>query len=445
MGRITRREFVRKSVGVAALASLGAGGLAGCAGSQQGSANKTQGPVTIEYWHINTEAFGGPAVKDLVSSFQKSNPGITVRERFHPNAYTGLLENLQTSLASKTPPDVAQIGYNYLNYVTSNFPFTPTEELAKNAGDSSFFTNFPDNLLQLGQVNGKQVGMPYALSNIVTYYNADMLKQAGVNPNSPPRTWEEWRQVAPNIKEKTGKPGIYLQVLDDNWSTQAMIESNGGKLLDCQGGEWKAAFNQPEAVKAIQFWADLIKDGLALNLLWTQGAQAFLSGEVATNITTIAQRANLQKQAKFDLRATTFPRFGTQQPKLPAGGNNLFVFSQDSAKQRAAWEFIKFLESPEGLTVWTKGTGYLPPRKGVADDPKYLGGFMKENPIEAVAVEQVPMVIPWRSFPGPNGLQASKTLFSALQEALGGQSSADKALRGAADKVNQLISGQKCP
>lgn len=438
---ITRREFICRSARIAALAGLGVGGLAGCGGGEQSGEG---GPVEIEYWHINTENFGGPAVRDLVARFQEQNPNITVTERFHENAYTGLLENLQTALASNTPPDVAQIGYLYLDYVANNLPFVPTQELNSNYGEEDFFGNFPDNLLLLGQVNGEQIGMPYSISNILTYYNADMLANAGVDPENPPQTWEEWRTAAEAIRERTGKPGIYIQILDDNWSTEAMMESNGGQLLGCQAGGAEAAFDEPAAVEAVQFWADLIEDDLALNVLMNDGEQAFLSEEVATFFTTIGKRGNLQSQASFDLRGAPFPRFGNRQPTLPAGGNNLFVFSQDEAKQRAAWEFIRFLESPEGITTWTKETGYLPPREGVAEDPDYLGEFIEENQIQAVAVEQIPFVEQWQSFPGPNGLEASKTIFSATQEVLGGESSAEEAMSRAADEVNEMIEGQPC-
>lgn len=439
---ISRREFIRRSAGVTALAGLGLGGLAGCGGGQDSS--ESQGPVEIEYWHINTEAFGGPTVKELVARFQELNPDITVTERFQPDSYTGLLENLQTSLASNQPPDVAQIGYLYLNYVTSNFPYVSTQELVQNYGKDGFYDGIPENILGLGQVDGEQAGMPYSVSNPVMYYNADMLSQVGLDPDAPPQTWEEWREAARRVSDRLDKHGIWIYTQPDNWGTEAMIRSNGGQLLGCEGGNAVAAFGEPEAVEAVGFWGSMVDEGAALNAINDAGEQAFLSQNVAAAITTIANRGTFQEQASFDLRGTTFPSFGGREPQLPAGGNNLFVFSQDEAKQRAALKFIEFLTSPEALTAWTKGLGYIPIREGVAEDPQYLGDFIEENPIEAVAIEQVPLVAPWTSFPGPNGLQASETLFSATQEVLGGESSAEEALQSAATEVNEMIEGQQC-
>lgn len=438
-GGITRKEFLCRSAGIAALAGLGVGNLVGCSGGE------SQGNTEIQYWHINTESFGGPTVRDLVARFQELNPAITVTERFQNGSYTGLLENLQTSLASDQPPDVAQIGYLYLNYVTENFPYVSVEELVQDHGDESLYDGIPENVLKLGQVDGEQVGMPYSVSNPVMYYNADMFSQAELDPDNPPQTWEEWREAASRINDRLDKQGIWIYTLDDNWGTQAMIESNGGRMLGCAGGEAAAVFDGAEATEAMQFWADSIQEGVFLNTLYDQGTQAFLSQGVAAIVDTIADRGNFEDQASFDLRATSFPSFGSREPRLPAGGNNLFVFSQDDAKREAALRFIEFLTSPESLTTWTKGLGYIPIREGMADDPQYLGDFIRKNPIERVAVDQTPLVVPWASFPGPDGLKAaSQTLFSATQEVLGGKRSAEDGLSRAADEVNRSLRGQRC-
>lgn len=402
--------------------------------------------VTIQYWHINTESFGLPAVRELIAEFQKRNPTIRVEERFQPNAYTGLLQNLQAALAAGNPPDVAQIGYLYLNYVAENFPFVPLTELQRKFGGD--FSRFPANVMALGQVGGVQLGMPYSLSNIVTYYNADLFRKAGLNPDRPPQTWAEWRAAARQLKERAGKPiyPIYIQLLDDNWSLEALIASNGGSLLTCQNGFAAPGFASREAVEALQFWADLVKEGLALNALWNQGEQAFLAGEVAAYMTTIAKRAGLQagSRGKFELRGTKFPRFGSKPTRLPAGGNVLVVFAKDPAKQEAAWKFIRFLTSEEGFTIWTKGTGYVPLLPHLADDPRYLKDFIAQNPIQRVGIEQLPNTYRWTSFPGANGLAASQALFKATQRALSGQVSAQVALSEAAQEVSRLIQGEKC-
>ncbi len=399
--------------------------------------------VTIQYWNINTESFGAPAVRALIHRFEQLHPNIKVESRFSQNAYTGLLQNIQTAIAAGNPPDVAQVGYLYVNYVAQNLPFIPINRLIKKYGGAATLGRIPASLLQLGQSGGVQLGVPYSLSNIIVFYNADLFRKAGLDPNNPPKTWAEWEHAAEVIKQKTGKP-IYIQLLDDNWSTQAMIESHGGQLLACHNGYYRAAFNSPEAVQAVQFWAGLVKRGLALNALFAQGGQEFLSGQAATDMTTVALRANFQHEAKFDLRATTFPSFGNTPTRLPSGGNVLVVFAKNPKKQEASWKFVQFLVSAEGFTLWTEGTGYLPLIPGLEKDPRYLKTFITQNPIEQVGIDQVPSVVPWVSFPGPNGLAASQALFKATQQALSGQMSAKRALSAAARQVDNLIQGERC-
>lgn len=440
----TRREVVQWGLASAAAGASAAVVKGSALGHESRMALSRQEQITIEYWHINIETFGLPAVQEIVKRFQEQNPNIVVNEQFQTNQYAELLERVQTAMVGGNPPDVAQIGYTYLDYTANNFNYTSTEELVSEYGDEEFMANFPDNILELGQVDGKQVGMPYALSTIVTYYNADLLREAGVNPDNPPTTWDEWREAARAIYAVSGNPPIYIQLVEDNWSTQGLIESNGGEIISCEDGQVKAVFDQPQSVEAIQFWADLADEGLALVANNDQGYQAFASGNAAAYVTTIARRSGLEEQTSFDLRAAPFPSFGDKPRQLPAGGNCLFVFAQDEAKRQAAWEFIKFCESPEALTIWVEGTGYLPPRDDVADDPEYLGTFMDDNPIQQVGVDQLSLVVPWRSFPGPNGFQASKTLADAVEAALGGQQTAEDALGNAAQEANSLLEGEEC-
>jgi len=438
---ITRREFVRRSFGMATLAGLGAGGLAACGGAEEAAtrSGSSNGPVEIEYWHINTETFGGPAVKELVRRFNEQNPDVRVRDRFH-DGYTALLENLQTSVASNNPPDVSQVGYNYLNYVAGNFPIVPVEELAGEYGEDGLFEGFPENILELGRVEGGQAGMPYGLSVLVVYYNADILTRAGLDPGDAPRDWAGWEEAARAVREETGDAAVnFQQFPGDNFVIQAMIESNGGRMLGCEGGQAAATFDGPEGVEAMGFWADLVERDLALNVQTEQSEQAFLSGNVATLIVSIASRASLEDQASFDLRGAPFPSFGGKERRLPSGGNNLFVFSPDDAKREAAWRFLRFLESSEALNTWVEETGYLSPREGLAED------FTRRNPIQAVAAEQLPIVVPWVSFPGREGLQASQIMYDATQAILGGQTEVEEGLNGATEEVNGLIEGEPCP
>jgi multiple sugar transport system substrate-binding protein len=422
--------------------------LAGCgngtnnAAATSSNTSTASDPVKIEYWHINSQDFGGDGVKQLVKTFNDSHKDIQVEEKFQPGNYPGLLQKAQAAISGGTPPDVAQIGYNFITYVSENVPYTPVEEVAKlDKTDPNFIqNNMLPNALELAKTkNGKLAGLPYAVSNPVMYFNADLLKQAGWDPNNPPKTWDEVQKLSVMVKEKTGNYGLYIQEPPDNWAQYAMAKSNGGQWLTMQDGKPKAVFDDPKVIQVYQMMGDMAKGKLLLHAKQDEGLQAFSSGKVAMAITTIGKRANLQSQSKFDLRSTLFPTFGDQKRTVAAGGNALFIFSKDPKKQAAAWEFIKFMESPESLALWTKETGYVPPRKGVAEDPNGLKPFLDQNPLMKPALQQMNEVIPWVNFPGSNGLQAEQVLLEVRDQVLSGQTDAATALKNAAEKVNKLL------
>lgn len=438
-GRLTRREFIRRGAGAAVVAGFGMGGLAACGGEERGgTGGASQEPVTIEYWHINNETLGGPALQELVGRFNERGGSVTVRERFHgEESTTSLLEDLQTSLAAgNEPPDVAQIGYDQLNYVANNFEFVPAEELAQRYGPDDYFSAFPNNLLKLGQADGRQVGVPYGLSEPILFCNADLLLEAGLDPGDLPRTWDSWKGALRTAREGLGRAGMCFRTTPGQvYWTQAIVGSAGGTMLGCQDGQAVASFDGADAVGAMGSWAELFEEELALYLIVEQAEQAFVGGEAAVIATYSSLLEGLREQSDFEFRSVPFPRFGDRPPVLPGAGADLFVFSKDEARQEAAWEWVRFLLSPENLQLYTEATGFLPTRDGVE---------VPEDPVRRVPVDQLPYVEPWFSFPGPNGLQAAQELYDAQEAIAKGQTEPREAMERAAADVDGLIEGQPC-
>lgn len=437
------RTISRRAV-LAGSAAMAAGTTLGSKRSRSFAAPAVlQGQTEITYWHINSDTFGGPATEEIVANFEAANPDVKVTQLFQQNSYTGLLENLQASLVAGNAPDVAQIGYLFLDYVYNNLPYVGLDTLVEKYDAQAFIDGFIPNILELASTRGIMMGTPFAVSAPMTYYNADLFAQAGLDPDQPPVTTEDWIAASAAIKDSTGKVGITIQLLNDNWTLDGLMESNGQPLLECGEGA-VAVVDQPLAVEALQWWADLCAQGYSLNVLSTEAQPALLAGETAAYITTPAQRAGLQEQATFDLRGTQFPRFGDKELSLPTGGNTLVAFSADEAKQEATWRFIQHLYTPESMNLWIQGTGYLPPREDATAPGSELAAFVEDNPIQAVAVSQVPYARRWITFPGANGIEAQQSLFEATQAALGGQQTAQEALTASAETINGLIAGEDC-
>ena len=397
-------------------------------------------PVTIEYWHINSAIFGGEAVDELIERFQEIHPHITVLSRFQEGSYGGLLKNLQAAIAAGNPPAVAQIGYNFRLLALYELPHKPIFEFAQtDAGHQLFLDKFVDGVLGLGQDGeGNQRGIPYVSSLPVLYYNADLFRAAGLNPDNPPETWEEVREFALAIKEHTEEYGIGIRIsTSNNWLPQSLIESNGGRFLS--DDDMSVVVYSPENIKAYEFWQALaVKDKTLPVVTNKELEHAFLAGRLGMYFSTSGGIASFAEQVDFDFRIAEFASWNGEQRRLATGGNALFIFANEQAEQIAAYEFIKFLSSKEGQTMWVEGTGYLPIIKGVADNPKYLADFFAANPLIAPVKEQLPYAVPWMIFPGPRAFEAEQVLIEAREAILNGAPVAET-LKKADERINEIL------
>ena len=399
----------------------------------------TDGKTKIEYWHVNAETQGGKTVEELVQAFNEQSETVEVIAKYNPDMYKGLMQNLQAEAAAGNSPAVVQVGWAFLDYFSNNFSYvSPQEVIEQHYPDDATFLadHFLPNILDLAKNSeDKQVGIPYSLSTPVLYINRDLLREAGLDENGP-STWTELKDFAETVKGQTGKYGLYFQEPADNWATQALLESNGAKMIT----DGKATFASAQGIEAYTLLADMVlEDKSALHIGWDQGIQSFIDGNVAMMYTTIAQRSNVQSNAQFDVATIKSPAWEGQEVKLPAGGAMLTITAQSEQEQKAAWEFMKYLYSVESMAKWTEGTGYVPPRKDVAEAENGLKAFLEENEMMQAAVDQMDFVVPWTSFPGNAGLQAEQSLLDVRDQILGGSVTAKDSLPLTERSINNLL------
>ena len=410
--------------------------------SDNGTSKSGNEKTVIEYWHCNAETQGGLTVDELVKNFNENNDHIEVIAKYNPDMYKGLMQNLQAESAAGNTPALVQIGWAFVDYFSNNFAYVSPQDAIDtyDSGDSTFLTdNFLPNILDLAvNSSGDQVGIPYSLSTPVLYVNTDLLAEAGVT-NTKPQTWQEVQEFAEQVKANTGKYGLYVQEPEDFWAQQAIIESNGGKLLTKDGDSYKATFASDEGIEAMQTYADMVADGSALHISWEEGAQSFVDGNCAMLYTTIARRAYVQENAQFNAISVKSPEWEGKKRQVPAGGCFLAITAQDDDQIAAAWEFEKYLYSIESMAAWTEGTGYVPPRKDVADAENGLKDFLAENTMMTPAINQMEDVVKWTAWPGDAGLTAEQTLLDMRDQILGGEVSAADGMKQAEDQINALL------
>lgn len=387
----------------------------------------------IEYYHINTAAFGGPTVAKLAKEFNAGQSTYAVTDKFQAN-YGALTQGLQVAAAAGRPPGVSQMSYRLLRYASETFAPTPIDKL----GGSEFqavAATYQPSVLKLGQLTGIQWGLPYGLSSPVMYYNPELFKAAGLDPNAPPKTWEDVARAARAIKEKTGKFGLYIQ-RDDTWPMTWFLYGLGGQWLSETGDRPQA--NSPKAIKAIDFWASFVRDGLHPVANNDEAFPAFQAGTIGMVFTTTGRRNLFETGSKFPVKVTELPGFTGQPRKIPAGGNVLMVFAKDPKEQAGAWAFLKHVTAPGAITDWVKGTGYISPLKGLTDDPRYLGNLFTELPNMRAAYAQLPYVVAEENWP-KKGLQVEQILVEARDAILLGQVDAKTGMDRAQGKIEEAM------
>jgi multiple sugar transport system substrate-binding protein len=127
------------------------------------------------------------------------------------------------------------------------------------------------------------------------------------------------------------------------------------------------------------------------------------------------------------LRTTKFPIDDEANGRIPTGGNAVLTFARDDTKQKAAWEFMKFMTSPEAQKVIVEMTGYLPTNIR-ASGPEYLGPFYDKNPNYRTPITQAERAGPWGAYPGGNSVRIWRAQRDLIAKVMRGEATPEAGL-----------------
>lgn len=392
-------SFVR--TGLAALAlSL----LAGAAGA-----------VDIQVQYSAPGLFKDP-IEEIVAEFSKRNPDIKINLLGPQQDYEQIVQHNLRAAITNTLPDVAIHGMNRQRLIAERGIAQPIDGLIRS--DPEFAKlGITDKSLSVGQVGGKQYGIGLAMSTPVIYYNADLVKRAGGDPGNFPRDWDGVIALAKKIDSLDGtriRGAFFSWQITGNWMWQALVYSHGGTMLTAD--EKRIAFDGPAGQKAIGVLGRLVNEANMPNTTFQAAAPDFIAGRLGMIFDSSAQtgRFNRDVGTAFDFRVAPFPS-GAADGRIPAGGAAVMLLAKDPAKQKAAWEFMKFATGPQGATIIVKATGYVPATDVPAKDPKLLGEFYANSPNHRVSLAQLPLITAWYAFPGENGVKITDVIKDHLE------------------------------
>ncbi len=398
--------------------------------------------VTISYYNYNLASAGNgqEATRRLIAQFEAANPNIKVDGvAAQPNELTA---RVQADIAANRVPDVVQMVFSDFNFAVSNLGAVALESIVPPAELAAHFDGIAPNGRKLGVIDGKTYGLAYTFSTPVLFYNADLFKAAGLDPENPPKTWAEVKTSALAITKKTKADGLLTGIFGPSagdWLFQGVVRSNNGAVISADSK--RLTFAEPAAVEAVAMLRDLYDSGAYTNVDVTAAMETMAAGKAGMYLQTSAVQGFIVKGAtgKFDLRASTMPRFGDKPQRPNNSGSALVILSRDPLKRRAAWELMKFMSSKEAYTVITRDIGYLPLRTDIVDDPKYLGEWVKKHPLIKPNLEQLAILEPWNSYPGPNYKQIQKIMMEGAEQAVFGGTDPAKAMKQAQDAAQALM------
>ncbi|MBI5649125.1 MAG: ABC transporter substrate-binding protein [Chloroflexi bacterium] len=380
-------------------------------------------PVKLTFWYALSGA-QGQYVEAQVKKFNAAQKNITVDVIFQ-GSYADIAQKLTAAVTAKTLPDIAQMGG--APTMGDSGVIVPIADLMSPADRADIHEGFWD----YNKFQDKIVSMPYNNSVPMLYYNKDLFVAAGLDPNKPPTTWDELLKAAQTLT-KPGQWGFNTHT-DTHWYLSAMIMQNGGKIFDGK----KVVYNSPEGIEALTFWGDLVTKHKVMppNQHANAGAD-FIAGKVGMLMRSSSTLVTIEKDAKFKVGVAPLPCKKTCSE--PLGGASFLVFKTTAEKQKAAWEFAKWMTSAENSVDLFLQTGYVPIRKSVSNVPALKEYYQKspnaEMVIKAVASSSA---IPVFTELGNSDEQLRK----AIEKIELGTASAKDALDVAAAFINKALGG----
>lgn len=394
-----------------------------------------QAEITVHYAqpYIYKESYDA-----ILAEFAKREPGIKVNFITTPNYEEGAQLLLRQAATSQLP-DLSYQGFNRLRIFAERGIAQDLAPLLARDGDPAR-AGYTPNLLALAHFGGMQAGLAYAASNPITYYNAELVKRAGGDPDNFPQDWNGVLELAGRIDRLGGgTEGMWFTWSGDDWMYSALLFGHGGRMLT--EDERDVGFAGPEGLGALRLLDRMVKEGGMANMTAPAARQAFAAGKVGMLFqTTALVRGTLASIGEnFTLRTTGMPVIDPQKGRLPTGGAAGMLTAKDPAKREAAWKFLRFSTGPEGQALMVRNTGYLPCNQIAIDDPQHLGAFYRENPLFTPAVRQLPISIPWYAFPGSNSVRVTQTMVDNLARIVEQRATPEQVQQDMAAEVRRLL------
>ena len=372
-------------------------------------------------------------VDGIVADFEAANPDIKVNAIYSGN-YDDTRVRALSALASGEPAQLAvMFSIDAYDLIEQDLivAFEDIEGV-----NPEWLNSFYPALMANSRIEDKTWGIPFQRSTIVAYYNKDMFRAAGLDPESPPATWDELISMG---KALTNGDTYGLMIPSTGypyWMFQALAIQNGKEVMSDDG--LTTYFDDGAVVDTLKFWQSLSQEHKIMptgTVEWGTLRQAFLEGQTAMMWHSTGNLTAVKNNASFDFGVAELP--ANVRPGSPTGGGNFYIFKDTSDEEKAAaLKLIEFMTAPDQAATWSIKTGYM----GVspaAYETDALKSYTQEFPPALVARNQLENAV--AEFSTFETARVRDGLNNAIQAALTGAKSAEDALKEAQAAAVRLL------
>lgn len=319
----------------------------------------------VRFWAMGYE---GEIVAQMIPEFERLNPGIRVEIQQLP--IISAHEKLLTAFAGDSLPDVCAIGNTWIpEFALLNAlqPLDPRIAATPSLQVQDYFTGAWDS----GVIGGKVYAVPWYVETRLPFYRRDIAQRAGIQ--TPPQTWDEWRQAMAAIKREVG-PERYAILLPLNEPEPLLnLGIQSPEPLLREDGRY-GNFRSPGFKRALTFyremfdrrWAPLLSNTQVANV-WNEFGRGYFSYYVNGPWNIAEFRKRLPADVQDDWM--TMPLPGEHGPGASVAGGASFVVFRGSKRQDAAWKLVEYLSRTDTQIRFHGLTGNLPPRRSAWNAP----------------------------------------------------------------------------
>ncbi|RST77344.1 ABC transporter substrate-binding protein [Siminovitchia acidinfaciens] len=319
------------------------------------------------YYPVNvggeiTKVIDGYAEEFNKEGIEVNGKKVTVKPVYSGN-YDESMTKVQTAVKNKKSPDMAVLlSVDLFQLKDSIIPLD--DMIAKDPEAKKMMDDFFPGFMLNSQAEGKTWSVPFQRSTVLLYYNKDMFKEAGLDPEKAPVNWDEVVDYGKKLSTD-GKWGIELPAtISGYWIYQALaLQAGEGNLMSDDGKE--VYFNSDAAKEALHYWVDLSKKHKVMPegvLDWNTVPADFIEGKTAMMLSTTGNLTNVKNNADFEFGVAYLPE--NERAATPTGGGNFYIFKDISEeRQLASMEFIKWIADSERAAQWSIDTGYIATRQ----------------------------------------------------------------------------------